>query len=135
MQPDRDRTLGQRLHLDVPLLFGLVLLAALGLVVLYSAGGENLHLVVRQGWRLALAFALMFLVAQLSPQHLFRWRRGLYFAALGLLAAVLLFGDVSQGARRWLSVGPLRFQPSEFAKLTVPMRWPAMLRGGLFRRA
>ena len=121
MQPDRDRTLAQRIHVDVPLLFGLVLLSALGLVVLYSAGGEDLQLVIRQGWRLVVAFALMFLVAQISPQHLFRWAPWLYFAALALLVAVLLFGDVSQGARRWLSIGPVRFQPSELAKLTVPM--------------
>ena len=121
MQPDRDSTLAQRIHVDVPLVFGLVLLSALGLVVLYSAGGENLQLVVRQGWRLAIAFALMLLVAQISPQHLFRWAPWLYFAALALLVAVLLFGDVSQGARRWLSIGPVRFQPSELAKLTVPM--------------
>ena len=109
------------MHLDLPLLFGLVLLSALGLVVLYSAGGENSQLVARQGWRLAVAFGLMILVAQISPQHLFRWAPWLYFAALGLLVAVLLIGDVSQGARRWLSLGPVRFQPSELAKLTVPM--------------
>ena len=117
----RDDPLSLRMHLDLPLLFGLVLLAALGLVVLYSAGGENLHLVVRQGWRLAVAFVLMLLVAQVAPQHLYRWTPWLYFFVLGLLVAVLLIGDVSQGARRWLSLGPVRFQPSELAKLTVPM--------------
>ena len=121
MPVDRDRTLAWRMHLDLPLLFGVVLLSAVGLMVLYSAGGQDLQLVVRQGWRVAVAFALMFLVAQISPQHLFRWTPWLYFAALCLLVAVLFFGDVSQGARRWLSLGPVRFQPSELAKLTVPM--------------
>ena len=121
MHPDRSRTLAQRMHLDLPLLFGLVFLSALGLVVLYSAGGENPNLVIRQGWRLAFAFALMFLVAQISPRIFFRWAPWLYFAALVLLMAVLLIGDVSQGARRWLSLGPVRFQPSELAKITVPM--------------
>ena len=121
MPVDRERTLAQRMHLDLPLILGLVLLSGLGLVVLYSAAGENAHLVFRQGTRMAFAFALMFLVAQVSPQLLFRWAPWLYFAGLGLLVAVLLFGDVSQGARRWLSIGPIRFQPSELAKLTVPM--------------
>ena len=130
MHPDRSRTLVRRMHLDVPLLFGLVLLSALGLVVLYSAGGEDLDLIVRQGWRLAFAFALMFLVAQVSPQILFRWAPWLYMAALVLLAAVLLIGDVSQGARRWLSLGPVRFQPSELAKLTVPMMVAFYVAGG-----
>ena len=121
MPVDRDRTLAQRMHLDLPLILGLVLLSGLGLVVLYSAAGENAQLVFRQGTRMAFAFVLMFLVAQVSPRLLFRWAPWLYFAVLGLLVAVLLFGDVSQGARRWLSIGPVRFQPSELAKLTVPM--------------
>ena len=95
-----------RMHLDLPLILGLVLLSGLGLVVLYSAAGENSQLVFRQGTRMAFAFALMFLVAQVSPQLLFRWAPWLYFAGLGLLVAVLVFGDVSQGARRWLSIGP-----------------------------
>jgi len=121
VQADRDYTLAQRIHLDLPLLFGLVLLSAVGLLVLYSAGGENLQLVFRQGLRLAVAFVLMFLIAQVPPQHLYRWTPWLYFFAPGLLVAVLLIGAVSQGARRWLSLGPVRFQPSELAKLTVPM--------------
>ena len=118
---DQNRTFVRRLHLDLPLLSGLVLLSAVGLVVLYSAGGENSNLVIRQGWRLAIAFGAMFLIAQVSPQHLFRWAPWFYLGGLGLLIAVLCFGDVAQGAQRWLNVGGFRFQPSEFSKLTVPM--------------
>ena len=118
---DQDRTLAQRLHLDLPLFFGLVLLSVVGLVALYSAGGEDLQMVIRQGWRLTIAFAVMFLAAQISPRYLFRWAPWFYLAGLGLLVAVLFFGDLTQGARRWLSLGPLRFQPSEIAKLTVPL--------------
>ena len=121
MPVDRDRTLAERMHLDVPLILGLALLSGLGLVILYSAAGENTQLVFRQGTRMAFAFVLMCLVAQISPRILFRWAPWLYFAGLGLLVAVLLFGDVSQGAQRWLRIGPLRFQPSELVKLTVPM--------------
>ena len=118
---DQDRTLSQRLHLDLPLLFGLLVLSATGLVVLYSAGGENLQLLVRQGVRLAIAFVVMFLIAQVAPRRLFLWAPWLYLLGLALLVAVLLVGDVVQGAQRWLRVGPLNFQPSELAKLTVPM--------------
>ena len=121
MSVDRKISLAQRLHLDLPLLFGLLLLSVVGLIVLYSAGGQDQHLLFRQGWRLAFAFMVMVVIAQVPPHYLFRWTPWLYFGALGLLVAVLLFGDVGQGARRWLSVGPLRFQPSELVKLTVPM--------------
>jgi len=115
------RTWPQRLHLDVPLLLGLVMLCGLGLVVLYSAGGESTDLVVRQGVRMLIAFGVMFVLAQVAPSHLVYWSPWLYVLGLGLLVAVLLFGDVAQGAQRWLRLGPVKFQPSEIAKVSVPM--------------
>jgi rod shape determining protein RodA len=118
---DDGRTLSQRLHLDLPLLLGLVALSGVGLAVLYSAGGEDLNLVMRQGIRLTVAFAIMFLLAQISSRHLFFWTPWLYAVGIGLLVAVLLWGDVAQGAQRWIRVGPLNFQPSEMVKITVPM--------------
>ena len=90
-------------------------------MVLYSAGGEDRDLVVRQGWRIAIAFGAMLVVAQISPQHLFRWTPWCYLGVVGLLLVVHCCGDVTQGAQRWLSVGGFSFQPSEFSKLTVPM--------------
>ena len=54
-----------RLHIDVPLLLGLLVLIAIGLVVLYSAGGENIELIKRQAIRLTLAFAVMFFISQI----------------------------------------------------------------------
>jgi len=115
------RTLSQRLHLDVPLLIGLVALSGLGLMVLYSAGGESTSTVIRQAIRLVIAFGVMLAVAQINPRHLFHWSPWLYLAGLLLLLAVLYIGDVAQGAQRWLRLGPINFQPSELAKLTVPM--------------
>ena len=67
------QSLSQRLHLDVPLCFGLLVLCGLGLMVLYSAGGEDIGILIRQATRLAFAFVLMFLVAQLSPAVIERW--------------------------------------------------------------
>jgi len=115
------RTWSQRLHLDLPLVLGLLMLCALGLLVLYSAGGESMDLVVRQGIRMLIAFGVMFVIAQVAPTHLVYWSPWLYVLGLGLLGAVLLFGDVAQGAQRWLRLGPVKFQPSEIAKISVPM--------------
>ena len=116
-----DRSIFQKLHLDLPLLIGLIALSALGLVVLYSAGGEASSLVIRQAIRLVVAFGIMLILAQIAPRHLFHWAPWLYVIGLGLLVAVLYVGDVAQGAQRWLRFGPVTFQPSELAKLTVPM--------------
>lgn len=116
-----DDSVAKRLHLDLPLLIGLIVLSVLGLFVLYSAGGESSSLIIRQSVRLVVAFGIMLLLAQIAPRHLFRWAPWLYVIGLALLVAVLLFGDIAQGAQRWLRIGPINFQPSELAKLTVPM--------------
>jgi len=115
------RTLAQRLHMDIPLLLGLLVLSGIGLAVLYSAGGQDTNLLVRQGIRLAVAFTAMCVLAQVSPRHLFYWTPWLYAIGIVLLIVVLFFGDVAQGAQRWIRIGPLNFQPSEMLKISVPM--------------
>ena len=109
------------MHLDWPLLGGLLLLSIVGLVVLYSASGQDLEHVWRQVIRLALAFGVMIGVAQIPPHHLERWAPWLFGAGVLMLIAVLLVGDISKGARRWLDLGVVRFQPSEIMKVAVPM--------------
>ena len=113
--------LGERLHLDLPLLLGILVLSGFGLFALYSAGGGDIDLVVRQAIRFAVGFAIMFLIAQIAPPRLFFWAPWLYAASVALLCAVLAFGETVQGAQRWLNVGPVTFQPSELVKLTVPL--------------
>ena len=110
----------RRLHLDGPLLVGLLLICAFGLFVLYSAVGESSRLLINQVIRLGVAFVAMFIVAQLPPEFLRRWTPWGYAAGLVLLVLVLTTGEVGQGARRWLDIG-IRFQPSEAMKLAVPM--------------
>jgi rod shape determining protein RodA len=115
------QSLSQRLHLDVPLCFGLLMLCGLGLVVLYSASGEDLSIVIRQATRMAVAFVFMFLVAQLSPTVIERWSIWIFIAGIAMLGTVLWAGYVGKGAQRWLDLGFFRFQPSEIMKLSVPM--------------
>ena len=110
----------RRLHIDGPLLVGLLLICGFGLFVLYSAVGESSRLLINQVIRLGVAFVAMFIVAQLPPEFLRRWTPWGYVAGLVLLVLVLTTGEVGQGARRWLDVG-IRFQPSEAMKLGVPM--------------
>lgn len=119
--PNRHRGRLAQYHIDLPLLTGLVLLCAFGLAVLYSASGENLAQIQRQLTRLGLAFFVMIVVAQIRPGTLRRWTPWLYGIGIMLLVAVLLFGLTGKGAQRWLSLGVVRFQPSEMVKLAVPM--------------
>ena len=110
----------RRLHLDGPLLGGLLIICAFGLVVLYSAVGERADLLVQQSVRLGVALLALLVVAQIPPDFMRRWTPWAYLGGLGLLSLVLIGGDVGQGAQRWLDIG-IRFQPSEIMKLAVPL--------------
>ena len=109
-----------RLHLDAPLLLGLILLMMFGLLVIYSAGGESIDLIKRQVVRLGFGMVVMLVIAQIPPRILKMWAPVLYVGAIGFLLAVLLFGESSKGAQRWINIG-IRFQPSEMMKIAMPM--------------
>ncbi len=118
----------RRLNIDGPLLGALLLTCGLGLVVLYSAVGENMELWLQQCVRLCIALIGMLIVAQLSPDLMRRWTPWGYLIGLLLLILVLASGEVGQGAQRWLNLG-IRFQPSEIMKLAVPMMAAWFLHG------
>jgi rod shape determining protein RodA len=109
------------LKLDGPLLIGLGLIAAYGLVVLYSASGQSLGMVLRQIGHLAMGTVAMLVLAQVNPNFLRRLSPWLYLVGVVLLLIVAGLGVIGKGAQRWLDLGLVRFQPSEIMKLAVPM--------------
>ena len=111
----------ERFHIDVPLLLLLMGLTVFGLVVLYSASGQQLGAVVRQAQYFVIAYIAMIAAAQIGVQRYQRWAPALYLAGVGLLLAVLFMGTGAKGAQRWLSLGGFRFQPSEVMKIAVPL--------------
>src|SRR3569623_1298011 len=87
----RRRTWLRGLHVDIPLLVGLLLLAVVGLTVLYSASAQSMDVLIRQLIRLALGFGVMLVLAHISPHHLERWPPWMYdLGVVGLLLAELL---------------------------------------------
>ena len=119
--PNRRQGLLASIHLDLPLLTGLLLLCGYGLIILYSASGEDPAQVQRQMIRLGVAFTAMLVLAQIHPHTLRRWSPWLFSIGVLLLLAVLVAGQVGKGAQRWLDLGFMRFQPSELVKLAAPM--------------
>jgi rod shape determining protein RodA len=115
------RTLWQRLHIDLPLLSGILALMTLGLFVVYSAGGQENAILIRHIKRISVALFVMFAVAQIPPLSYRKWAVPVFILGLLLLTAVLLFGHVGKGAQRWLDLGFTKFQPSEIMKLVVPI--------------
>lgn len=119
-----------RVHLDPPLLLSVCAVLALGGFVLYSASGNSVETVLRQGARIGFAGAVMLALAQVRAAWLRRVAPWLFVAGLVMLVLVLVRGEVGGGAQRWLNIG-IRFQPSELMKLAVP----AMLAWLLHERA
>ena len=115
------RRIGEILHLDWPLLISLLLLAAIGLVILYSATDQDLAAILRQGTRIGIAFLVMWLLAQVPPAKYLVWAPWLFAAGLSLVLSVLILGVIGKGAQRWLNLWIFQFQPSELMKLAVPM--------------
>ena len=109
------------LKLDGALLIGLALVAVYGLVVLYSASGQNLPTIIRAGVHIGMGAVAMLLLAQVNPNFLRRSSPWLYLLGVILLLVVDGIGYIGKGAQRWLDLGVLRFQPSEVMKLAVPM--------------
>ena len=109
------------LKIDGPLVIGLALIAAYGLIVLYSASGQNMATIYRTIARLAIGTVAMLLLAQINPNFLRRSTPWLYAVGVLLLLVVAAIGHIGMGAQRWLDLKLFRFQPSEIMKLAVPM--------------
>ena len=111
----------RRLHVDIPLLSLLLVLAIAGLFVLYSASGQNTAYVHRQLVHYGIGLLVMLTVAQIPLRLLDRWAILPYLSGVLLLIGVLFFGVGAKGAQRWLEIGGFRFQPSEILKIAIPL--------------
>jgi rod shape determining protein RodA len=128
----RSKTPAERLHLDLVLLLPVIMIMALGLFVLFSASDSDWGTVNRQIRNFIIGFGVLLAVAQIRVDTLQRWAPILYVGTLLLLLFVLFFGVGAKGAQRWLSLGFVRFQPSEIMKIAMPLAVAAwVVRGGL----
>ena len=112
---------GIGLNVDVPLLLTMLAITGFGFIVLYSAVGENGSLLLRQAVRCGVGFCAFLVLAQVPPKYLRVWTPWVFCGVFGLLLLVMIDGQVGKGAQRWLSLGVVSIQPSEFMKLAVPL--------------
>ncbi len=112
---------------DHTLLALVLLLAAFGLVILFSTSEYNgrvrfhdsAYYFRKQFFATALGLAAMYAVSRMDYHFFVSLAPAAYLLSLGLSTAVLLVGQEINGSKRWLNLGPLSFQPSEFAKAAV----------------
>ncbi len=112
---------GISLNVDLPLLLTMLAITGFGFIVLYSAVGENGSLLLRQAVRCGVGFCAFIVLAQVPPKYLRAFTPWVFCGVFGLLLLVMIDGEVGKGAQRWLSLGVVSFQPSEFMKLAVPL--------------
>lgn len=108
-----------------------VILVGIGLTSIYSATlGDNSGEVVRQLQMVVVGVGAFLACSFIDSSFWFRNSVKLYVVMLFLLASVLVFGEDVNGARRWLTLGPLgRFQPSEFAKILLLLTMARFMAG------
>ena len=114
-------------RMDYTLLVIVFLLVAVGLVILYSTSAYNgdvkfhdsFYYLKKQVFATILGLVMMFWVAGIDYHVWQQFAAVCYLAAVGLSIAVMLFGKEYNGSKRWLSLGPFSFQPSEFAKVAL----------------
>lgn len=110
-------------NLDWWLVGTVCLLALFGLVCIASAThvnlGESPSNVIKQGVFFLIGVVLMIVAANVDYEYFSQFYIPIYILNILLLLAVLLIGTDSKGATRWIAIGPLTIQPSEFAKVIM----------------
>jgi rod shape determining protein RodA len=108
-------------HVDGPLLLITAALMAFGLATVFSATYDANNRALSQLLNMLVGVVVMWSVARLPPQKLMRFAVPLYVLGVVLLLCVFLFGVTVNGAKRWLSLGFTRVQPSEILKIAMPL--------------
>ena len=108
-------------HVDGQLLLAVLLLMGVSLLAIFSGSNQSFARVSSQLVNMLVALGVMYAFAYVPPNFLLRIALPIYVTGVLLLVCVALFGEIVNGARRWLHVGVTRIQPSEIMKIAVPL--------------
>lgn len=120
---------GSIYRFDAIFLIIVLLLVLYGTLMVFSAGtafaekryGDTYYFVKKQTVWILIGLASMIGASQVSVKTYKKYSPHFYGCTIGLLILVLIVGFVGNGAKRWISIGPITVQPSEIAKLTLPL--------------
>ena len=134
-----DRRFRTRVSVDIPFLILLLLLLVVGLTMLYSASYaqseydtgyvDSTRYLQKQGACAVIGLGAMVLLSRIPADFWLRTAWPLYGISIVLLLSVLLFGQSVNGARRWINIAGLQFQPSEIAKFTMIVLFARLTKG------
>ncbi len=125
--------------IDRPFLLLLLVLLAIGLGMLYSASSAqsrydtrytvSTRYLQKQAACAVIGLAAMWVCSRIEPEFWLKAAWPLYFISIALLLGVLLFGQSVNGAKRWINIAGLQFQPSEIAKFTLILLFARLTKG------
>lgn len=115
------RSIWAKMHIDLPFLLCILSILAYSAFVMWSASGQDVDMMERKIGQIFMGLCVMLVMAQIPPRVYESWAPYLYVFCVILLILVDAFGQISKGAQRWLDLGFVRFQPSEIAKIAVPL--------------
>lgn len=130
-----DRSINARKHqirtgeryIDLTMLVVLVIILIFGLAMIYSTSsyrardlyGDDTYFFRRQAIYMFIAVLGMIIVSRIDHKFFFKYSKVILWISLLLQILVLVIGTASHGSSRWLYIGPVGFQPSEYAKLAI----------------
>lgn len=117
----RKRDVLSKINIDSWSLVLIFLISFYSLLIIFSASNENPRVVEKQVINIVISFFGMSFLALLSPVTIRIWVPRTFLLALITLALVPLVGSTSMGAKRWLNLYFVRFQPSELMKVVMPL--------------
>lgn len=107
-------------NLNFGYIFCIILLALIGIVVLYSAANGNLYpWAIKQAMRFGVGLCIMFVLALVDIKVYLKYSYIIYFFVLLLLILVDISGHVGMGAQRWIDLKVFKLQPSELMKIAM----------------
>ena len=120
---------------DYSLLFTVIFLTVFGLVMIYSSSsysaqlvyGDAAYFMKRQAMIALAGFVGMILISKMDYHWYARFAVLAYIMSYVLMIAVSLFGRKVNGKRRWLAIGPISFQPTEFVKVALIVMLAAVI--------
>ncbi|WP_281264070.1 rod shape-determining protein RodA [Candidatus Westeberhardia cardiocondylae] len=110
-----------KLYVDRKLLFLISILLIYSIFIIWSASNENIYIIKWKIFQISVGFFSMIIFAKIPPKIYELFAPYLYILCILLLLIVNFFGHVSKGAQRWLEIGYIHFQPSEIAKISIPL--------------
>ncbi|QJC32952.1 rod shape-determining protein RodA [Enterobacteriaceae endosymbiont of Donacia semicuprea] len=110
------------LHIDIILLILIILISAISFFITWSISETfNYNLIKHKLVQLLIGFIIMIIASQIPPNLYKKYSFIFYLFSIFLLIMVNFFGYTTKGAKRWLNISFIKFQPSEISKISVPL--------------